>query len=164
VGAGVLVREHECYAGGGCVRTGLRTGGCGRLLREAARVALQRAKHTPPKLSTSARLHRVAQTPLPLWSHTSFPAPLEGDLPALPARSTSVTQHRNTDTSRAPSTHVELHRSKQAMSTPSAAAEPHAPTTAATDKDAAEALRGEVARVGDSDRADAPVERALMDG
>jgi hypothetical protein len=72
------------------------------------------------------------------------------------------TRRRDTDTSRVPSTRAEPHRSKQAASTPSAATEPHA--HAATDEDAAEALRGEVVGAGDSVDADAPVERALVDG
>jgi hypothetical protein len=80
MGAGALAREHECYAGGGCVRIELRAGGGGRR-REAARVALQCARHTPPKLSTSARLHRAARAPPPPRSHTSLPAPREEDLP-----------------------------------------------------------------------------------
>jgi hypothetical protein len=59
---------------------------------------------------------------------------------------------------------MEPHWLKQAASTPSTAVEPHAPAATATDEDAAEALRGEVAGAGDSDHADAPMERALVDG
>jgi hypothetical protein len=90
VGAGALARERQCCAGGSCVRTGLRAGGSGRLLQEVAHAALQRARHTLPKLFTSACLHHAARTPPPPQSHTSLPAPLEGDLPSFPARSTSA--------------------------------------------------------------------------
>jgi hypothetical protein len=122
-------------------------------------------RHTPPKLSTSAHLHRVAGTPPLPWSNTSLPAPLEGDLPAFPTRSTFARAAPGHGHLPGPSMHVEPHQSKQAASTPSAAVEPHAPTTtAATDEDAAEALRGEVAGAGGNDHVDAPVERALVDG
>jgi hypothetical protein len=106
----------------------------------------------------------MAWAPSPPRSCTTLPALLEGDLPALPVCSTSVTRHRDTNTSRASSTCMEPHWLKQAASTPSTAVEPHAPAATATDEDAAEALRGEVAGAGDSDHADAPMERALVDG
>jgi hypothetical protein len=114
---------------------------------------LQRARHILAKLFTSVRLHRAAHTPPLPRSHTSLPAPLEGDLPAFPGCSTSMARHQDTDTSRATSTRAEPYRS-----------EPHAPAAATADEDVAEALRGEVAGADDSDRADAPVERAFVDG
>jgi hypothetical protein len=80
VGAGALARKRECCTGGGCVRTE-QGGSCGRR---------PHARHTPPKLSTTAHLHRGAWTPPPPRSHTSLLAPLEGDLPAFPMRSTSA--------------------------------------------------------------------------
>jgi hypothetical protein len=156
MGAGALAREHECYAGGGCVRIELRAGGGGRRHVWPCSAQGTPRRSSPPRRACTARRgphhHRGATPPSLHRARKTFPA-----------RSTSVTRHRDTDTSRAPSTRAEPHRSKQAASTPSATVEPHAPTTAAVDEDVAEALRGEVARAGDSDRADAPVESALVD-
>jgi hypothetical protein len=103
-------------------------------LREAA---LQHARHTPSKLSTSTRLHRGAWTPPPPRSHTSLLAPLEGDLPAFPTRSTSAC---------------------------AAPGHGHLPGPIHTRGAAPVEASGAHVLAGDIDCVDAPVERALVDG
>jgi hypothetical protein len=86
-------------------------------------------------------------------SHTSLPAPLEGDLPSFPARSTSacvapgLVHARGASSVEASGVHA-LRRRRTALSC----------------RHRGRGRCGEVAEAGDSDCVDAPVERALVDG